>query len=87
MHLTCFPLPLLMTIVYGINCREIDELSSKKRQEDQAITVAPSRSDISQKLHQLVTSLDSSKCDFGNPNVSVVITSSYLYLVSGKFNL
>ncbi|KAL6509425.1 hypothetical protein OROGR_022735 [Orobanche gracilis] len=49
--------------------RELEELSSSKRkqeEENQAMTIASSRSDISQKLDQLATSFDSSKCDVGS---------------------
>ncbi|KAL6541719.1 hypothetical protein OROGR_011205 [Orobanche gracilis] len=49
--------------------RELEELSASKRkqeEENQAMTIASSHSDISQKLDQLATSFDSSKCDVGS---------------------
>ncbi|KAK6155926.1 hypothetical protein DH2020_010174 [Rehmannia glutinosa] len=64
--------------------RELDEISSKRRQkENQAITIASSsRSDISQKLDQLTTSLDSSKCDFGSGHVPVERYKEQLMAIS-----
>ncbi|KAL0317668.1 UNVERIFIED_CONTAM: protein DYAD [Sesamum angustifolium] len=48
--------------------RELEEISSKKRQDEiQASKIASSRSDISQKLDQLATSLSSSRHDLDSP--------------------
>lgn len=62
-----------LMLINGTVCREIDEISSKRRQqENQAITVESNHCDISQKLDQLAASFESSKRDFGHVHVSVV---------------
>ncbi|CAA0834551.1 Protein DYAD [Striga hermonthica] len=67
--------------------RELEELSASKKSqetENQAITIAWSRSDISQMLNQLATSLDSSKTDIGSVQVGEETTAKSITLNTAK---